>query len=528
MKYYFVEYEENPLIRQKYFAKTVLKIIQATQKEANMRNKRLFSAILSFSLVLGAVSGATTVEKISFAKTKKEGSRAVCCERRKMSYPRTDKLQKETSEVLENAKKEQAFLAQKIYETQFQNGAYVPGVDNTDGLYSVFSLVQSGFQAEDFYDAVVAKVKKQLTTMNTAGKVELPDLMTEMTMEEYFAGKYSAINVSKIVLCMSAFGQDVTNFAGINLIEKLCARSLFDASNPTTVSRECMILMALYSNDYAVPEGEAYVTKDELVTNIVNDIDAQIETAKSWDSYDSVAMVIQPLAAYLDETDKTQQSLAVWEECEKALNILNEKQAEDGSYICYGASNPWSLSQVMVTMGMFGIHPLENETSAFIKNGKNVLHAADMFVDVENGTVDSQLIGGEYAYQPEQLLRGYTAAIGICEGAGNVFDTKVPKYIAKEIQAENSKLMVPSIKKITSPKKKTLKVRFTKVTGAKKYVVEVSTNKKFKKITKKVTTKSNNVTIKKLTSKKKYYVRVKAVSGKNTSDYSKTVEKTVK
>lgn len=493
-----------------------------------MRNKKLLSAILSFSLSLGTVSGAAWMGKTSFAKTTNSESAIVLLQTTDNASKRSEALSN-ASALLENAKKEQQFLAEKIYEAQFQNGAYVPGIDNTDGLYSVFSLVQSGFQADAFYDAVAAKVKSQLDTLRTEGKVSLPDLMTEMTFEEYFTNKYSAINISKIVLCMSALGQDMTNFAGINLIEKLCEKSLYDASNPTTLSRDCMILLALDCKAYEVPLGEQYITRKELVAALVNDIDAQIETAQSWDSYDSVAMVIQPLAAY---QDNAQEYGDVLEGCKKALNILEEKQAEDGSYIAYGASNPWSLAQVMITMGMFGINPIDNAENAFIKNGKTVFDAADVFVDVENGVVDSQLIGGEYAYQPEQLLRGYAATIGACEKTGNIFDVTTPKYVAKDAETEknpeSAALTAPVIKKVTSPKKKALKVSFQKVKGAKKYVVEVSKNKAFQKAVKKITVKTTSATIKKLASKKKYYVRVKAVAGKNTSAYSKVVSIKVK
>ena len=84
------------------------------------------------------------------------------------------------------------------------------------------------------------------------------------------------------------------------------------------------------------------------------------------------------------------------------------------------------------------------------------------------------------------------------------------------------------IKKVKAGKK-TLTVQFAKVKNAKKYVVEVSTNKKFKKnVSKKTVKKGTKAVFKKLRSKKTYYVRVYALNGKNKSAYSKVKSKKVK
>ena len=83
-----------------------------------------------------------------------------------------------------------------------------------------------------------------------------------------------------------------------------------------------------------------------------------------------------------------------------------------------------------------------------------------------------------------------------------------------------------SIKKLTKGKKK-FKVTWKKVSGVAGYQIQYSTDKKFKKNTKTVTAKkgSTSATIKKLKSKKTYYVRVRTykttkVNGKTTKVYS--------
>lgn len=78
--------------------------------------------------------------------------------------------------------------------------------------------------------------------------------------------------------------------------------------------------------------------------------------------------------------------------------------------------------------------------------------------------------------------------------------------------------------KVTA-KKKAAVVKFKKVKGAKKYQVQYSLKKTFKGAKKKVTSKAK-ITIKKLKSKKKYYVRVRAINGKDYGAFS--AKKTVK
>ena len=77
-----------------------------------------------------------------------------------------------------------------------------------------------------------------------------------------------------------------------------------------------------------------------------------------------------------------------------------------------------------------------------------------------------------------------------------------------------------AVKKKTSKK---IKITFKKVAGAKKYVVQVSKTKKFKKILVKKTVKKVKVTIssKKFRNKKKLYVRVRAVGAKKWSNVKK-------
>ena len=98
------------------------------------------------------------------------------------------------------------------------------------------------------------------------------------------------------------------------------------------------------------------------------------------------------------------------------------------------------------------------------------------------------------------------------------------KPTTKKASLKKTKITKKITKKLSSKK---VKLTFKKVSGAKKYTVQVSTSKKFKKVLYKKTVKKTKVTLssKKFKGKKKLYVRVKAVGAKK---WSKVVKIKVK
>ena len=424
----------------------------------------------------------------------------------------------------EKAKKAQDVLAQKIYDTTFKGGEYVPGVEDSSGLYTVFSLARAGFKADKFYDSVYAKVKAQLGAIKTStGKFYDDTNKKYVSQESILKDGAASQTYAKIALCVTALGKDASNVNGFNLIEKLADKSVYKASS--IYSRETTILMAIDSKNYELPTGDNYLTRAELVNKTAADTDNQIATSIDWNSIDSAVMQIQPLCAYqtkdVDGVDKS----AVKKACDKVLNFMYNKQVADGTYgDSYSASNVWTTAQVMITAGLFGIDAATEENGTdFIKNGVTLYDDALAFVDTDNNTVDEKLM----AFQPEQLLRGFNAAIRASEKTELMLPVETAEYTASDdatytLPTEKVtpvKLAKAKITKLTAGKKQ-LTVKFAKVKLAKSYKVQVSTDKKFKKNVTTKTTKKTSLTIKKLKSNKKYYVRVQAVSGKKTGAYS--------
>lgn len=74
--------------------------------------------------------------------------------------------------------------------------------------------------------------------------------------------------------------------------------------------------------------------------------------------------------------------------------------------------------------------------------------------------------------------------------------------------------------KVKNQKGKKIVITFKKASNAKKYQIQVSTDKKFKKSVKTYTTNKVKYTVKKLKKKKTYYVRIRGINGSNTGKWS--------
>lgn len=525
----------------------------------------------------------------------------------------------EQATILENAKGQEKLLAEKIYEVNFQKGAYVPGIEDTDSLYAVFSLAQAGFKADAFYDNVCKKILSQLQGMKEQGKIYDSSTNQEMSFASLEGNKYVLINYTKIALVLSALGVDITKAGGVNLAEKMTDKSFYQVANPTTFTRESLILFAMNASGAAWPTGEQYLTEGEMVNNLLADVDNEIGVStdlnNQWGAtLDSAAMVVQALAPYQTKKLEGVDTAAAAAACTKVMNLLSTMQDNQTGGFAGASDNAWTLAQSMITVGLLESNTSPLHDTAFIKNGKTLFDASAKYVDVEKGVVDENLVGGRYAYQPEQLLRGLTSCIRRVEGK-SLFDTtspaykanttytllsaanvskiasqtytgkaitpsvvvtvagkklvkgedytvsyynnikvgtayvvvtgignyrlsvKVPFQIVKTVNKTQSgknngkkvTLKKPVIKKLSSTKKRTLTVKFGKVSKAKKYVIQIATDKKFKKNAKKKTVTSvKKVTFKKLKAGKKYYVRVRAYNGSVKSAYSKVKTKKVK
>lgn len=327
------------------------------------------------------------------------------------------------------AKEQREVLAEAIYQKQFDGGKNVPGIENPNGLYSVYSLARAEYDCDEFYDAVYAKVKNQLATLQQRGRVYDAVNQKFITEKSILEAGAASQYYAKIILFVTAIGKNAEDIGGFDLIAHMTERNTY--LNSSIYSRESTMLLALDSVSYEIPQDtEQYVTRAELVNEILNNLDGNIAIGISW-GMDTPSMEIQPLVPYRNAaTGEGIDGQLVTGKINQVMGLIQTVQAGNG-YIgdAFSPNNVWSLAQVMVAAGALGIDVTsEADGSDLIKNGKTLYDNVAEFIDVEKKTVDDSLM----SFQPEQLLRGLDACIRAGEGRNSIFDAADVSYIAKE------------------------------------------------------------------------------------------------
>lgn len=343
-------------------------------------------------------------------------------------------------------KKAQGIAAKEIYNSYFADG-HIPGLGSVNELYAVFSLARAGFEAPEFYGKVKYKLTRQLKELATEGTTYDAVTKTNITEETFSSKKASEQSFAYVVLAMTALGMDARTTGGYDLIEKMASKKLYEADN--SYNAEQMMLFAFDSGDYALPEGENYCTREELVAKIAGNVDETIAGSIEWDLIDGAVMAVQPLAPYTE-------SASVEKACQKVIRFAGKMQDIQG-YLgdSYDANNAWTTAQTLTMLGEFGIHPMiETENVDFVKNGHTLADAILEFVDLDQEKLSASVMN----YSPEQILRGITSFVYAAENAGEtvyrvktVPEAKVPSEPFEEERPQPDPSATPSATPSVSP-----------------------------------------------------------------------------
>lgn len=114
---------------------------------------------------------------------------------------------------------------------------------------------------------------------------------------------------------------------------------------------------------------------------------------------DVTAMVMQALAAHRDEA-------AVVSALERALQWLETRQWEDGSFASYGVPSTESTAQVIIALCTLGIDPMKDER--FISSGRTLLDALENY-RLEDGRWSHTSGGAYHRMATIQALQGLAA-----------------------------------------------------------------------------------------------------------------------
>lgn len=187
--------------------------------------------------------------------------------------------------------------------------------------------------------------------------------------------------------------------------------------------------------------------------------------------------------------------------------------------------HPASINSAKVTTNTVG----SDVSVSLSANGKNLVQGVD-YTETRNYTSSGYTIIfrgiGNYTDSKEINVNIKTVNAGSdssSSSSGTSTNSGSTSNTSTNTTTKTTKPKKPAISKLTKGKKQ-FKVTWKKVSGVTGYQVQYSTSKKFtKKTTKTVTVKGakkTSLTVKKLKSKKKYYVRIRTYKGKTYSSWS--------
>ncbi|EEM16408.1 hypothetical protein bpmyx0001_27970 [Bacillus pseudomycoides DSM 12442] len=225
--------------------------------------------------------------------------------------------------------------------------------------------------------------------------------------------RFSATDIARTVLAVSAVNGNPTNVAGKNLVQKL-----YQSEKLNSVTGYTFALLALDTKKYEVPAGAKW-NRAALVKEILNGQHTDggwtynVESSKKEASnIDVTGMVLSALAPYQKQPE-------VKQAVKKAVKYLSNKQLNTGGFEADGQENSNSVAQAIIGLAITGIDPT---SEAFTKNNVNA---------VQN-LISYQLANGEFKWLPsdeegssmatEQALLALVQYKAFVNGKGSIYD----------------------------------------------------------------------------------------------------------
>lgn len=253
-----------------------------------------------------------------------------------------------------------------------------PQIGTIAGEWTVLSLARGNYPyskqyMNDYYKRVVKEVQDKKGVLHKR--------------------KYT--EYSRVVLGLTAIGQDVTNIGGYNFLEKLAD---FDKVTWQGINGSIFALIALDSHAYEIPQVEdvkTLTTRDLLVADILKQElpGGGFNLMGNKVDVDITAMVLQSLAPYKEKPQ-------VKDAIQRALTVLSSMQTPQGDFEnAFGGSDGGSAatsestSQVIVALCALGIDP--HTDPRFVKEQSAVDGLIGYYVDgggfkhLKEGSVDA-------------------------------------------------------------------------------------------------------------------------------------------
>lgn len=173
--------------------------------------------------------------------------------------------------------------------------------------------------------------------------------------------------IARVILAVSALGEDASNLNGVNLIDRLCqGKFMEDGSN-----EPMWALIALDSRAYEVPAGAKWnreMMLKELLTYQNPTNGGFGLTDNETVSVDITAMAVQALAPYYDTNENVKTAV------DRALSYLKHEMNRNCDY---GTSE--SISQVIIALAVMNRDPVD-QNNGFVKSpARNLITALNAY-----------------------------------------------------------------------------------------------------------------------------------------------------
>lgn len=199
----------------------------------------------------------------------------------------------------------------------------------------------------------------------------------EQLLQEQKGEFRKVTDYERIVLTLSAIGQDPRDFAGYDLIEKIYNHERMTMQG---INGLAFALLALDSKNYPVPD-DALWDRERLLEYILaqqnKDGGFSLSENQELSDVDLTAMVLQALVHYKDRPD-------VQSAIDRALVWLSDQQHEQGGYMnADGEVNSESIAQVIIALTGLGIDPVSD--ARFVKEDGNLVDQLLSFATSDGG-----------------------------------------------------------------------------------------------------------------------------------------------
>lgn len=215
---------------------------------------------------------------------------------------------------------------------------------------------------------------------------------------EWGSATCALTETERVALALSAIGEDITDYDGVNLVELICSRT-----DMTRANEKIFALMALNASRSDTPAGSAWTRASlaDAVCELLGSDDA-VEGTRLGD-VDLTAMAIQAVAPYAGDTKVDAGDTKVDAAIENGLSYLKGKMSADTCDFGSAEAN----AQVILALLSLDRDPA-NPVNGFANAVTNVVCALDLYrVDGGNGYAHSKG-GAANAMATEQALRALT------------------------------------------------------------------------------------------------------------------------